>query len=63
MQGNETLIFFSSDLKDELLPVDRMYLETILMNLLSNAFKFTPDGGEISLSLWKKETAYGFIDT
>lgn len=51
---------FSSDLKDELLPVDRMYLETILMNLLSNAFKFTPDGGEISLSLWKKETAYGF---
>lgn len=51
---------FSSDLKDELLPVDRMYLETILMNLLSNAFKFTPDGGEISLSLWKKETVYGF---
>ena len=50
---------FHSDLKDELLPVDRMYLETILMNLLSNAFKFTPDGGEISLSLWKTETVYG----
>lgn len=51
---------FRSDLKDELFPVDRMYLETILMNLLSNAFKFTPDGGEISLSLWKKEAVYGF---
>ena len=51
---------FRSDLKDELFPVDRMYLETILMNLLSNAFKFTPDGGEISLSLWKKESVYGF---
>lgn len=41
----------NSELKGELLPVDRMFLETILMNLLSNAFKFTPAGGIIKLSL------------
>lgn len=51
---------FQSELKGELFPVDKMYLETILMNLLSNAFKFTPDGGEISLTMWKKATTYGF---
>ncbi len=51
---------FHSELQKELLPVDKAYLETILMNLLSNAFKFTPDGGEIALTLWKKETTYGF---
>lgn len=52
---------FHSEIKDELLPADKMYLETILMNLLSNAFKFTMDGGEITLTLWKKAKTYGFI--
>ena len=54
-------LHFHSEIKDEMLPVDKMYLETMLMNLLSNAFKFTPNGGEISLTLWRKDTTYGFI--
>ena len=49
-----------SDLKGRLLPADKAYLETILMNLLSNAFKFTPDGGNISLSLHAEGDTYSF---
>ena len=49
-----------SDLEGRLFPADRTYVETILMNLLSNAFKITPDGGSISLSLWTEGDTYGF---
>lgn len=49
-----------SDLKGRLLPADKAYLETILMNLLSNAFKFTPDGGNIVLSLYAEGETYSF---
>ena len=31
--------------------IDRSFLDKILYNLLSNAFKFTPDGGNISLNI------------
>lgn len=51
---------FRSDLKGSLLPMDKTYVEMMLTNLLSNAFKFTPNGGEITLSLWKKEKHFGF---
>lgn len=51
---------FRSDLNGSLLPIDKTYLEMMLTNLLSNAFKFTPNGGEITLSLWKKENRFGF---
>lgn len=51
---------FRSDLNSSLLPIDKTYVEMMLTNLLSNAFKFTPNGGEITLSLWKKENRFGF---
>lgn len=54
---------FHSEIRGSQLPVDRMYMETMLTNLLSNAFKFTQDGGRISLSLWQKESVYGLTVT
>lgn len=51
---------FRSDLNGSLFPIDKTYVEMMLTNLLSNAFKFTPDGGEITLSTWKKENRFGF---
>lgn len=50
-QNRDMDYILSSDLKGELLPVDRMFIEMILTNLLSNAFKFTPNGGIIRVSL------------
>lgn len=59
----KVLAFFSSrledkriNLKENLIHGNELYIdqdkfETILINLLSNAFKFTPDGGVISFSM------------
>lgn len=40
---------FSSDLEEIELYFDKQQCEKIIFNLLSNAFKFTPDGGEIAV--------------
>lgn len=50
---------YQSELNGSLFPIDKTYVEMIITNLLSNAFKFTPDGGEITLSAWKKENSFG----
>ncbi len=50
--ADERHIQLSVDTPDELIAeVDAGKLERMLVNLLSNAFKFTPDGGTIRLSL------------
>ena len=51
---------YQSELDGSLLPIDKTYMEMMLTNLLSNAFKFTPNGGKITLSAWKKENSFGF---
>lgn len=57
-QNRDMDYILSSDLKGETLPVDRMFLEMMLTNLLSNAFKFTPDGGIIRVGLQRGEGCF-----
>lgn len=42
---------FSTNKKELYLPIDKEKIESIMYNLLSNAFKFTPAGGEIKLEV------------
>ena len=42
---------FNSSVKSVIALIDRDKLEKIINNLLNNAFKFTPEGGKISLEL------------
>lgn len=44
-----------SDLGGGQYPIDKNVIEVILMNLISNAFKFTPESGLIKLSLKRKD--------
>lgn len=57
-QNRDMDYILSSELKGESLPVDRMFLEMMLTNLLSNAFKFTPDGGMIRVALLRGEGCF-----
>ena len=38
---------------------DRKNLNRVLLNILSNAYKFTPEGGSITASLWESGTVEG----
>lgn len=49
-QRNISLLF-TSEADEILVYVDREKIEKILNNLLSNAFKFTPDGGSIEVTV------------
>ena len=51
---------FNSTIVSLELPIDRKYIETMLLNLLSNSFKFTAIGGQISLNLWENDDLWGF---
>ena len=42
---------------------DRKNLTRVLFNLISNAFKFTPEGGTVSTSLWEDTGAQGSYAT
>jgi signal transduction histidine kinase/ligand-binding sensor domain-containing protein/DNA-binding response OmpR family regulator len=50
-QNDNITLQFKSDLPKLDVWVDRNHLEKIVYNLLSNAFKYTPDGGEITVEV------------
>lgn len=47
-----------NDLEDNRVLHDPHYLELILNNLLSNAFKFTPEGGKINIALSRRQNNF-----
>jgi len=53
---------FSSDIEKLELSIDAGKMETVLYNLLSNAFNFTPAGGKISMELELKNGTPGNDD-
>lgn len=56
----------SGEMEDEsLVKIDKGSIEIVLRNLISNAIKFTKEGGSIEVKLFKREQVVGFrvIDT
>lgn len=43
----------TSQIKDRFVYCDKNRLNRVLLNLLSNAYKFTPEGGTVSVNIWQ----------
>ena len=63
-QMRQKVIYFSvltSQVKNRYVWCDRKNLNRVLINVISNAYKFTPEGGSVSASVWEidgGETGY-----
>ena len=52
---NKIDMVFASDLDTALIGIDRVKIEKVVTNLVSNAVKFTPSGGQIKISVSQYE--------
>lgn len=48
---------FTTDLEKMEVTIDQDKMERILLNLLSNSIKFTPEGGEVTINISKRDNA------
>lgn len=55
MSSQNITLTFDTDFEEKILALDEEKLERIILNLLSNALKFTPEGGSISIKLYENE--------
>ena len=55
----QTFDIFIQDIQTEQVYCDGVRLNQVLLNLLSNALKFTPDGGQISVTLYQEDSPKG----
>lgn len=55
MGSKNITLSFDTDFEEKILALDEEKLERIILNLLSNALKFTPEGGSISIKLYEDE--------
>lgn len=53
---NIAFSYNKKDIKYNYIIADELRLKQICMNLISNAFKYTPDGGKVSLEISEKES-------
>ncbi|KJF25640.1 hypothetical protein TZ02_17560 [Clostridium aceticum] len=49
-------LIFDTDVEEKIMATDPDKVERIILNLISNAIKFTPSGGKIEVTLSDKET-------
>jgi len=58
---NKNITFKSEVLKGSMIQSDRNILDTVMRNLISNAIKFTKNGGEIKIGFIKDENKNSVI--
>ena len=49
-------LIFDTESEEKVMAIDKNEIERIILNLLSNCFKFTPNGGSIYLNMYDKES-------
>jgi PAS domain S-box-containing protein len=48
-------LIFDTETEEKIMAIDKNEIERVILNLLSNCFKFTPNGGSIYVNMYDKE--------